>query len=711
MRKAFLWAAALLPLAAPAPAQQHGGGHHQSNSYNSYNSYNTYSPPPDPVKTKVQGAKQNFDYTLWAAESRQNEIKAAEKSAGEAQTAKDQGKSKIWRQDGYYWKEVAVDEAIASDQEKIDQKKQEQEELKAKAEQVATEYVDSEAAHKDKFGSYYSPDTFNTANEIVQQAASMREQSRRASEEDARLSQLEKDEKLKEAQKGRNDVKIPVVGKGRQVDNIEIDPMKMNLRPTESPAMLAQAPNTGLKGTTPKALPHDLKPVGDQGTVARIEAPLGARRGGPLVDPAGAAGAPMQEDAGQSADPARAAQTVDAAKDSLVSGDFKKAVQLADEALRQEPRNSEAQVLKSKALARLRDFYGAEDAARKALELAPDSPEALRALAWALLHSGKYREASEAASRAIALDPKDAEAYALRAFAFEKLGDKGRMLDDLRRASELDEARFGKLVKKAAAGETVFDPSAEDSYLLLESVSGSGRGARIPLAAAALFAGLTILGIAWTKLRVPKAAPVQEASAPAASSSLLGGKYQLKEALGEGVWKAWDPTLGRALFARRTSAQKMSLQSLAALNHPNIEEIYEVVEQDDGLYVLGEWLEGQTLESRLCEGPLGPGAVKDLLGSVCEALTQAHAKGVAHGALSSRRILLTRHGQVKVLGFGSKGNADVSVDLPALAACAKSLLPAGGSGVAELLAKAEDPDLLKRPRDVSEFWGALKPLL
>ena len=199
MRKAFLWAAALLPLAAPAPAQQHGGGHHQSNSYNSYNSYNTYSPPPDPVKTKVQGAKQNFDYTLWAAESRQNEIKAAEKSAGEAQTAKDQGKSKIWRQDGYYWKEVAVDEAIASDQEKIDQKKQEQEELKAKAEQVATEYVDSEAAHKDKFGSYYSPDTFNTANEIVQQAASMREQSRRASEEDARLSQLEKDEKLKEA--------------------------------------------------------------------------------------------------------------------------------------------------------------------------------------------------------------------------------------------------------------------------------------------------------------------------------------------------------------------------------------------------------------------------------------------------------------------------------------------------------------------------------
>lgn len=101
---------------------------------------------------------------------------------------------------------------------------------------------------------------------------------------------------------------------------------------------------------------------------------------------------------------------------------------------------------------------------------------------------------------------------------------------------------------------------------------------------------------------------------------------------------------------------------LVKLRHPYAEEVVEVhASSQDRCYLICERLEGESLESLLHrEGRLPLVLVRQIAHQIAEALSAAHALGIAHGNLSPRQIVLTRAGRpespanlrVKVRGFG-----------------------------------------------------------
>jgi serine/threonine-protein kinase len=86
---------------------------------------------------------------------------------------------------------------------------------------------------------------------------------------------------------------------------------------------------------------------------------------------------------------------------------------------------------------------------------------------------------------------------------------------------------------------------------------------------------------------------------------------------------------------------------LAALNHPNIAQIYGFEDSDTGCALIMELVPGQTLK-----GPLAIETALKYARQIAEALEAAHEKGIVHRDLKPANIMITPAGAVKVLDFG-----------------------------------------------------------
>jgi eukaryotic-like serine/threonine-protein kinase len=129
------------------------------------------------------------------------------------------------------------------------------------------------------------------------------------------------------------------------------------------------------------------------------------------------------------------------------------------------------------------------------------------------------------------------------------------------------------------------------------------------------------------------------------------------------VYRARDPTLDRQvaikLLPPETAADPSARQRLrreamavAAIDHPYICKIFEIGEQDDALYLVMEYVPGNTLDHRLQSGPLPAAEALRLGGEIAEALEEAHARRFLHRDLKPANIMVTPHGHVKVMDFG-----------------------------------------------------------
>jgi Tol biopolymer transport system component len=152
----------------------------------------------------------------------------------------------------------------------------------------------------------------------------------------------------------------------------------------------------------------------------------------------------------------------------------------------------------------------------------------------------------------------------------------------------------------------------------------------------------------------------------ALSSGTRLGPYEIQALAGAGgmgeVYKARDTRLDR------TVAIKVLPESLAAggqfrerferearvisqLDHPHICALHDVGEHDGRWYLVMQYLEGETLASRLARGPLPVGEVLTLGLQIAGALDKAHRAGVVHRDLKPGNIMLTRAG-ARLLDFG-----------------------------------------------------------
>jgi serine/threonine protein kinase len=130
------------------------------------------------------------------------------------------------------------------------------------------------------------------------------------------------------------------------------------------------------------------------------------------------------------------------------------------------------------------------------------------------------------------------------------------------------------------------------------------------------------------------------------------GPYEILSAIGSGgmgsVYKAKDTRLGRTVAIKKVKGEhserfKQEARSIAALNHPNICQIFDI--GDD--YLVLEYVKGKPLSSPLPEQE----AVK-LSIQIVTALDAAHKKGVIHRDLKPSNIMVNDEGSVKLLDFG-----------------------------------------------------------
>lgn len=384
-------------------------------------------------------------------------------------------------------------------------------------------------------------------------------------------------------------------------------------------------------------------------------------------------------------DKAASRRFVSAGKDRLDLGDAEEALRAADEAIKADPSNPAGWTLRAQALNKLRRFEEAERAAQRAVDLDPNNAGAYRALVWAQLHNGKGEEAAQNATRLIRLEPDNAEAYLLRAFAYEMNGDRARMLADLERAAALD-PRFANHLARARAGYRLFDPESADTESLLQalpplpSAGGSSSviwvGALILLGGAALTAWRAVpVLLPALKERLARRRTVgtgKAAAAPAkpepAVDGLLAGKYSLERIAGRGgmgrVWRALDTSLERRVAVKEMAPELASMpelkalylkeaRALAAIRHPNVVEIYEVLDLPPQVYLIIEWVSGKTLQQILAEKQRLPlDMVKAVITPVCDALAFAHSQGLVHRDLKPSNIMATTDGAVKLMDFG-----------------------------------------------------------
>lgn len=149
---------------------------------------------------------------------------------------------------------------------------------------------------------------------------------------------------------------------------------------------------------------------------------------------------------------------------------------------------------------------------------------------------------------------------------------------------------------------------------------------------------------------------------------MLQDRYEILERVGSGgmseVYKAKCHKLNRLVAIKVLKSEftsdagfvskfKMEAQAAAGLSHPNIVNIYDVVDEDDLHYIVMEMVEGITLKSYIAKkGHLG---VKETIGisiQVAQGIEAAHEQKIIHRDIKPQNMLISRDGKVKVADFG-----------------------------------------------------------
>ncbi len=151
-------------------------------------------------------------------------------------------------------------------------------------------------------------------------------------------------------------------------------------------------------------------------------------------------------------------------------------------------------------------------------------------------------------------------------------------------------------------------------------------------------------------------------------------KYRLTKKLGQGgmgeVFLAEHVSLGapravkilpRALASNNIYLARFfkEARTVAALNHPNIVQVFDAGEADGVYFFVMEYVEGDNFGDIIRrEGPLHWRDAVEVARQVIEAFRAAHGMGVIHRDIKPENIMRTRGGMVKVADFGLAKNAE-----------------------------------------------------
>ena len=144
-------------------------------------------------------------------------------------------------------------------------------------------------------------------------------------------------------------------------------------------------------------------------------------------------------------------------------------------------------------------------------------------------------------------------------------------------------------------------------------------------------------------------------------------QYRIVEKIGEGgqgtVYRAVDTTLDRPAVVKVLPPELTDSTSnlvrfereaklASSLDHPNICTIFGLHKVDGIHFIAMQFIEGRNVRELVAGRPLDLRQALSITIQVTNALAAAHARGIVHRDIKARNVMVTRHGNVKVLDFG-----------------------------------------------------------
>jgi tRNA A-37 threonylcarbamoyl transferase component Bud32/Flp pilus assembly protein TadD len=336
--------------------------------------------------------------------------------------------------------------------------------------------------------------------------------------------------------------------------------------------------------------------------------------------------------------------------------DFPGAQSLLDRRLAENPSDEPALRLRAFAFRQMKRYEPSAADAKAALTLAPWDARAHRLLIDDQVSMSQSAEALEEADRALRETPNDPQLLVARAGVWESLGNREKELADLKQAASLD-VQFDQLYNQAVA-------------------AGAAPAARHPRS------GLVWLGAVGTALlffsfalfrkrgdssvRLAMRGEDHEVLARGARPEAAPAGFRIVKTLGQGgmgvVYEAVDLGLQRTVALKKLRAEiadsprerarfLKEARTVAGLKHPNIVEIHAIHEDAEGLFLVFEKINGESLHERLGQGALKPAEAVGYLRQIAQALDYAHSSGVVHQDLKPANVMVAG-GAAKVMDFG-----------------------------------------------------------
>ena len=125
------------------------------------------------------------------------------------------------------------------------------------------------------------------------------------------------------------------------------------------------------------------------------------------------------------------------------------------------------------------------------------------------------------------------------------------------------------------------------------------------------------------------------------------------------LYRARDTRLGRTVTVRLlpagyttdSAALIETARTLISLSHPNVITLFDVGDHDGRIYLVFEFVKGQSLRAEMAGQPLNVRRAIDFAVQMADAVADAHAAGYVHGGLSPESVVVTSKGHAKIPAF------------------------------------------------------------
>ena len=285
-------------------------------------------------------------------------------------------------------------------------------------------------------------------------------------------------------------------------------------------------------------------------------------------------------------------------------------------------------------------------------------------LLLAIAYSGlnRYEDVIYAAGQAIAFAPQDPRPYILRAEAYWEQGDYERCRIDADKA-----LRLNPRSNRAKALQDKLNAQTASKGLAEEKAPEQHKSDSFPWLFAYVMAVVAAI-IVFIYLRYEDLFSGGPKTAYNRREVEVKEQYDFIRQIGEGgmgkVYEAYDKVLKRRVAIKRVRPELVrsayvreqflaEARLVALLRHPCIVEIYTVIESESSLYLVFEYVDGQTLETRLdIDGRIPFSEAKQLFEYVCRGLHYAHSQDIIHCDLKPGNIMIYEADKAKVMDFG-----------------------------------------------------------